>query len=147
MQNGHSITQLVDDRHPRSSPNTQLAAALTALGIPLDPHVGAQHFREKVAPSNIKDTTVWTFAERSACGKYDSAEMVRCWHDEAWMKANPEHPLAYLRAAFRNRDKLLDYICDVQGPLAVKRRGERAVVISKHTTAEARERLLKRLNA
>lgn len=210
MQSNTPITDLRDERHPLESQNTQLAAALTALGIPLDQHIGAQHFTEKTE-RGVRNLTVWTLAERSADGRFIAADLVKVWNDDAWLKANRAHPLAAMRAAFRtykalqnpdctlrelitldvaadrardpelrpvsdeeilrqwapfsasgepprtaveyviqafrNHKLLIAFICDKQGPLVVKRRGDRQAIISRHTTPERRAKLLSELNS
>ncbi len=205
MQKGSQLVQLSDELHPRTSENTQLAAALTALGIPLDPDLPPQHFVEEVAGEK-KHLTLWTLAPASPDGKHHTEELMRVWNDDSWLRANRAHPLAAMRAAFRcyrphispddflssvgklreitdpalapvavadiisrwdsfaksaeppadpvsyviqafrNHRALVRFICDFQGPIAVKRRGDRRACVTKHTTPEVRARIFQGLN-
>lgn len=210
MQDNDTIVTLRDSADPVRSPNTQLAAALVALGVPLDRHVGGQWHREVVAGTQ-RDETVWTLGALSADRRHNTAELAARWNDDAWLKANRAHPLAIMRAAFRSykclqnpdlslrevitldhaadnaRDpalravsdedilrrwasfsaspeppsdpvtwaiqgfrwhkRLVAFIADEQGPLAIVRRGQRTAVLSRHTSAQHRKRIEEGLNA
>jgi PHD/YefM family antitoxin component YafN of YafNO toxin-antitoxin module len=53
----------------------------------------------------------------------------------------------YVIQAFHNHKRLVAFICDEQGPLVIKRRGERNGIISRHTSPQDRQRILRELNA
>lgn len=146
MENGQIIIQLRDEKAPRESDKVRLAAALTALGAPLDTDIGLQWFRENAGGKTVEQTVI-TLRAMSIEEKWDPAELAKAWDDDAWHAANPGHPLAYIRAAFRNLDKILAFLCEEQGPLAVIRRGNRRAIISKRTTPEQRAKLLADLNS
>lgn len=206
MEKGTQLVQLSDAVAPRHSGNTQLAAALTALGIPLDPDLPPQHFVEEVAGVKTH-RTVWTLAPCSPDEKYHAEPLMRVWNDDAWLREYQTHPLAAMRAAFRcyrpsigpddslvsierirdipdpalapvspeciaadwssfskssappctavsyviqafrNHRALIRFICEQQGPIAVKRRGERVACVTKHTTPENRSKIFTGLNA
>jgi hypothetical protein len=205
MEDSSQIVQLSDELHPRSSQNTQLAAALTALGIPLDAQLPPQHFVEDVAGER-KHRTTWTLAPCSPDEKYHAEPLMRVWNDDSFLRATPRHPLAEMRLAFRcyavemgkdntllsirgreepdpalapvaaqaildqwdvfgqstrppatpveyviqafrNHRALVRFICETQGPIAVKRRGKRIALITKHTTPEDRVKIFAGLNA
>jgi len=85
--------------------NTHLAAALSAVGIPLMP--GDQGVRVLVGDVN---RMTFFFQPLSVCGTYKTDELIRAWDDRDWHLANPEHPFAYIKVAFANSSRLLDYI-------------------------------------
>ena len=124
--------------------NTILFAALTALGIPPEVELCGEYVEQ--VNGRPKSATVWRLAEKSICGKYDTAEMIKLWNDPAFVKNRPEHPLAYIKVAFENHTRALDFI-KRQGPIAVIRRGNKIGLISQHTTPADRERILAGLNA
>ena len=84
--------------------NTQLAAALSAVGIPL----------RKETPVRLitgdRDQHAFFFEEISPCGLYKTEELIRAWNDKDWHERNPEHPFAYLKVAFQNHARLTDYV-------------------------------------
>ncbi len=104
--------------------NTALAAALTAVGIPLSD----KSFIKVVGDGVRGERTMWFFEERSLCGKYKTRELIAAWSDDSWHLANPEHPFAYIKCALSNREKLVDKVKQ-EVPLAcVKRRGKIAFI-------------------
>lgn len=48
--------------------------------------------------------------ERSLCGKYKTADLILAWNNPKFEEENPDHPFAYIKAAFKNRDGLLDVV-------------------------------------
>ena len=104
--------------------NTSLAAALTAVGIPL----AKKPFVRVVGDNTRGERLVWFFEPQSADGQYQTAELIAAWNDDGWHQANPEHPFAYIKCALRNRERLVDKVKrDV--PLAcVRQRGKIAFI-------------------
>jgi len=102
--------------------NTCLAAALTAVGIPL----AEKPFIRVVGDGG--ERTVWLFEPASLCGKFVTKTLIEAWSDKSWHLANPEHPFAYIKCALLNREQLVDKVKrDV--PLAcVQRRGKIAFI-------------------
>lgn len=106
MHKGQKLVPLVGDGSPEHTEITPLAMALATLGIPVDPDVGAQHFRQKTGDS-VRETTVWILGTRSACGKYQTATLARKWDDLEWREQNFTHPLALMRLAYDLRRQLI----------------------------------------
>ena len=65
--------------------NTCLAAALTAVGIPL----AEKPFVRVVGDGIRGERTVWFFEPQSQCGKFQTKELIAAWHDEVWHHTNP----------------------------------------------------------
>ena len=65
--------------------NTALAAALSAVGIPL----AEKPFVRVVGDGIRGERVVWFFDPQSPCGKYRSTELIAAWSDNAWHLANP----------------------------------------------------------
>ncbi len=86
--------------------NTVLAAALSAVGIPL----AEKPFVRVVGDGIRGERVVWFFEPQSPFGKYLTAELIAAWSDHAWHIANPEHPFAYIKAALMNREALVTKI-------------------------------------
>lgn len=92
--------------NPLETTNTNLAAALCAVGIPL----------RKEAPVRLMTVTgkgeshCFFFQEKSPCGDYVTSDLIKAWDDKEWHMRNPEHPFAYLKVAFENKERLTDYI-------------------------------------
>lgn len=122
-----------------------MVPALTALGIPLDADCPYQETRELIDGREERVVT-WVLKPASACGRYDTQEMIRAWADSGFAKANPEHPFAYIKQAFENRDRI-EKTTNSQSPLALIRKGKRIALIPFDATPERREELLKELDA
>ena len=92
-----------------STANTDLAAALTALGIPLNRFRNHERLTGDI-PGGEK--YVWFFEPASQCGKYVTTAMMAAWHEEGWedRPENAEHPLAYLKCAAKNKFTLVGMI-------------------------------------
>lgn len=104
--------------------NTCLAAALTAVGIPL----AEKPFVRVVGDGIRGERTVWFFEPQSQDGSYQTKEMIAAWHDDAWHLANPEHPFAYIKCALLNRERLVDKVKQDVPLACVKRRGKIAFI-------------------
>jgi len=104
--------------------NTDLAAALTAVGIPL----AAKPFVRVVGDDIRGERTVWFFEPQSEDGLFQTKALIEAWSKDAWHLANPDHPFAYIKCALLNRHRLVDKVKrDV--PLGcVKRRGKIALI-------------------
>jgi hypothetical protein len=100
--------------------NTALAAALSAVGIPL-----AEKPLVRVVGDGIRgERVIWFFEPQSQCGKYATAELIAAWSDNAWHIANPEHPFAYIKAALVNRESLVTKIKQDVPLACISRRGK-----------------------
>jgi hypothetical protein len=99
-----------------------LAAALAALGIPFDdlPFVSTK--------STKGEHFVFLFKAVSNCGKFHTSDMARAWESEAWHVENPEHPFAYIKCAFKNREALLDKVKSAAPLIVVPKNGKLAIV-------------------
>jgi hypothetical protein len=122
-----------------STSNTCLAAALTAIGVPL-----AEKPFMQVVDTGGRERTVWFFAPVSLCGKYRSAKLIAAWNDEQWHLANPEHPFAYIKCAMINRERLVDKIKRKAPLVAIRRRGKIALV-PMNATPRQEELILRQL--
>ena len=103
--------------------NTCLAAALTALGIPL-----AERPFMKVVEDRRGERTIWFFEPQSHDGTHKTREMIEAWNDEAWHLRHPEHPFAYIKCAMKNREHLVDKVKQDVPLACIKRRGKIAFI-------------------
>jgi hypothetical protein len=104
--------------------NTCLAAALTAVGIPL----AEKPFVRVVGDGIRGERTVGFFEPQSSCGKFQTKQLIEAWNDDAWNHANPEHPFAYIKCALLNRQRLVDKVKQDVPLACVKRRGKIAFI-------------------
>jgi len=72
--------------------------AAAVLGIPLAPINDFVEYRRVDATGQPKQTVSWFLAQRDPTGRYKTNALYRQWRDPAWLAANPEHPLALMRA-------------------------------------------------
>ena len=104
--------------------NTCLAAALTAVGIPL----AEKPFVRVVGDGIHGERTVWFFEPQSADNRFQTKELIEAWNDEAWHLANPEHPVAYIKCALMNRQRLVDKVKQDVPLGCLRRRGKIAFI-------------------
>lgn len=90
---------------PLETSNTKLAAALSAVGIPL-----RKDCPVRLLTGSGGDSHCFFFEPYSLCGEYNTVEMIRAWNDKIWHINHPEHPFAFLKVAFENQERLLDYV-------------------------------------
>lgn len=134
--------------NPMVSPNTQLVAAALTSGFKL------------VEPGGFRDTVEQTergplrrvewFIDGASRGKFrqgatsediEFPEFRRRYESEEWCLANPDHPIAFLRWAFRAHGLLRDRIRSLK-PAALVRRGNRQVTIPDGLPEDKRRQLL-----
>ncbi|MHA3773665.1 hypothetical protein ACXR0O_19185 [Verrucomicrobiota bacterium sgz303538] len=137
----YSLEALTSDE--LATRNTQLFAALTSFGIEPETELCGEYV-ESVGGQTVS-ATVWRLKERSNCGKWDTGELIKLWNSPDLDQTHPDHPIAHLRAGFRNYAAAVRFLKD-QGPIAIKRRGKRIALISRHTTPERRAKILEGLN-
>jgi hypothetical protein len=136
--------RFIQAARPLQTSDTRLFAALVTLGIePLE--MPAIYSGE--TPDGRPRMT-WTLAHVSKCGQYHTRAMMEAWHSMDWMKNNPEHPLAYLKAFCENLNVAVDHVKDPQHQMTVVRgRGGKLGLLSPNdprATREAFLRILKR---
>lgn len=116
-----------------------LCAALLALGIP---------FNEETPYIKTKTTYGEKYRfflqEISVCGKYDTQKMINAWYDDDFHKSNSEHPFAYIKCAFKNREGLLDKVNKDSSLVIIERNGK-LVIISENASKELQEKIFSEL--
>ena len=113
--------------------NIELAACLATLGFGLLDCT-------RLKGDGIDDRTpqgrvTWRFTPASADGKYTLAQVLSAWRNDVWLSdpANKD-PLAFIISAFRNRQRLMDYIFQGRAMVAIKR-GNRWALVPEDCTA------------
>jgi hypothetical protein len=146
MQRGDKLIIIRDaDTDPRASRTTAMIAALSALGIPLDTDCPYQETRELIERREQRVVT-WVLKPSSVCGRFETQDMLKAWADAGFVRANPEHPFAYIKQAFENHAHIVESVT-TQAPLALIRKGKRIALIPFDATPERREQLLAELDA
>jgi len=115
--------------------NLKLATALVTMGIP---------FRSQGAFSVVEDAdnhgqrTITFFFNDTTDSR--GSRMMQTW-EKGWSAiTNPEDPLAYIRAALENRERILDAMNNAT-PLIKKSFGKATLLISKNATPELKKKL------
>jgi hypothetical protein len=121
--------------------NTKLAAALTAVGIPMKKEKPVQI----ITGGRGADRVAFFFEAISPCGLYHTRELMLAWDDEGWHLRNPEHPFAYLRVAFQNMERLTDY-CRQGTPIGFVTKGSKIAFMSLNASGELQKKVFKELN-
>ncbi|MEQ1862912.1 MAG: hypothetical protein ABMA13_23570 [Chthoniobacteraceae bacterium] len=136
-----SLEALTSD--PLATRNTILFAALTAVGIPAEPDLCGEYV-EEIHGERVS-ATVWRLRDRSLDGKFPTEDLIKLWNDPEFTTKHPEHPLAYIKCAFENHTRAVAFIKE-QGPIAMRRRGKKIALITRHTSPELKARILDELN-
>lgn len=119
--------------------NLKQATALATLGIP---------WREKEPFVVIEDADnrnqreVTFFFEDTPDGR--GGRIMDLWNRGWSAMTNPEDPLAYIRAALENRERLLDAMNNAT-PLVKKSFGKATLLISKNASSDLKKRISKYL--
>ena len=119
-----------------------LAAALAAYGLPLFRH-------EDNSPPYVKLKTAkgssftFFFEEENEDGD-KTQDYINAWYDESWIDNNQDNPFAYIKAAFKNRETLLD-IVNKASTLVVVEKGNRFALISSDAPEDVKEKVFSRL--
>jgi hypothetical protein len=116
-----------------------LAAALTAVGIPL-----AEKPFLQVMEDGCRERTIWLFEAQSEDGKHDTRQLIAAWDDASWHLAHPEHPFAYIKCALKNREQLVDKVKQ-NAPLACIRKNGKIGFIPLNASPRTEERFLRQL--
>jgi len=122
--------------------NTMLAAALTAMGIPLHTE---RPFSVATGDGIVGDHRVTFYFEQvSICGQYSTAELLAAWEDREWHDKHPEHPFAYIKCAMQNYGRLLDKL-KKEAPIGVIRKHKKLALISLNASQHLQDLILRRL--
>jgi hypothetical protein len=116
-----------------------LAAALLAMGIAPNP---TQPYAK--TKSVHGERYRFFFNDTSECGSYSTMKLINAWEDDQFCVNEPEHPFSYIKAAFQNREGLLDTINKHPGYVVVEKNGKMAI-ISKNASEEFQQKIFSQL--
>ncbi len=134
--------------NPMVSPNTQLIAAALTSGFRLVDPGGYRDTVEQTEAGPVR--RVEWFIDGASRGSFrtpagveevEFPEFRRRYESEDWCLANPDHPIAFLRWAFRAHGHLRDRIRTLK-PAALIRKGNRQVTIPDGLPEPKRQQLL-----
>lgn len=143
------VSVLSDHEHPLKSSNTHLVAATTTAGGELAPQ-GYLDTIEQGVDGKPRRTVVWLLADKQieispfAGETISTQEFIRRWMDREWLKANPDHPITFMRYYQTNLQSLRDAIRE-QTPTLKITKGGRSAFLSANATEEERSKLLAKL--
>jgi hypothetical protein len=139
-----------DDQPLASIEGASAVAAITA-GYRLVDGKQVKNFEdyiEDAADGTMIRETVWVFDDSATAEFGDErlpleAFLIR-FRDLEWCKANPEHPIAYLRHAHENLSKFRDHFRKHR-PMILLRKGQRTLKIRPDLTPDEKAKWLKLL--
>ena len=148
MKEGQQVLFLRDDQPPLKSDLTHLVAAALVCGFEFANNKPLLDTLEEV-DGQPKRSVTWsldgaskaTFRPQFAEGTFDLAEFRKCFEDLEWCRANPDHPIAYLRA-FSDALSSLRNELRTQKPLFLVRRGKRFALIPQDADPAKKAELL-----
>ena len=151
MRTGQKIVFVRGNEPPLRCPHTALIAAALVSGAQLAGEKPFLHTLEEI-DGVPKRTTTWSvncggelvFRPGFTEERIDFAEFRRRFEDEAWCRANPDHPIAYLRAFAETLDELRAQLRD-QKPAFLLRKGKRFAVIPQDADPERKREILELL--
>lgn len=113
--------------------NIELAACLSTLGFGL---LDCTRLKgDGIDARTPQGRVTWRFTPTSADGKYTLAQVLAAWKNDAWLSdPTNKDPLAFIISAFRNRQRLMDYIFQGRTMVAIKC-GNRWALIPEDCTA------------
>jgi hypothetical protein len=124
-----------------STQNLKVASVLTALGFNFENDAAPV---TRVSRQNGNESTVfWFHALHPTTGQ--TADQVNRWmtvEGDDFCDKNPEHPVAYMRAALMNRDELVGVVKRTPRMCVIERNGK-TIAISEHATDEDKKRFAK----
>jgi hypothetical protein len=148
MRSGQKIIFVRGHEPPLQSRDTALIAAALVSGAKL---AGSKPLVDTIeeVDGKAKRTSTWSvdgggeiaFRPNFAAESIDFAEFRRRFEDETWCRANPDHPIAYLRAF---ADTLGDIRDQLRGrkPAFLIRKGRRFAVIPQDAEPERKREIL-----
>lgn len=139
----YSVVVIGGEGDPATAETTDMVLALFALGIEPLARAPLVETVEEIDGRPVHRHT-WQLQAKSADGRHDTDKLRKAWNDPAWFKANPEHPLAYLRAWLIQRRHLVAQLKN-SVPLGVVRKGDKSVLIPLDATPEEEAFLLAKL--
>jgi hypothetical protein len=98
-----------------------LAAALATMGIGMPQ-------RPEIITSEEGSIYTFYFHDASDDGLYITKDLVQAWASDNWELENPDHPFAYIKTAFKNREALLDLTKQFKHLLLVKSKGKMRLI-------------------
>ena len=139
---------LRDDQPPLKSDLTHLVAAAVICGFEFANHKPLLDTLEEVN-GEPKRSVTWsldgaskaTFRPQFTERTFDLAEFRQCFESIEWCRANPDHPISYLRA-FSDAMTSLRNELRTQKPLLLVRRGKRFALIPQDADPAKKAKLL-----
>ena len=148
MRTGQKIVFVRGSEPPLKSRDTALVAAALVSGARL---LGDKPFLDTIeeVDGEPRRTTTWSvdgggelvFRPGFPEERIDFAEFRRRFEDEAWCAANPDHPIAYLRAFADAHAELRDQLRG-RKPAFLLRKGKRFAVIPQDADPERKQEIL-----
>lgn len=147
---GSSFQCIRDDRAPLQSELTKMIIAARTCGAKWW-NGGKSAFHYGVSEAG-KIEVQWTF-DAAKCMSFrlpdgemetiDFAEFWRRWESDAWIEANPDHPIAYLKVFCATMHAMRAYRVE-QKPSLVLRKGKRVANIPAEASDEEREKIMRK---
>ena len=124
-------------------PTALLVCGLLSVGVPEHPDFRLSITEEEVV-GEPQTRWRWVLATQSADGFYLTSDLVKWWHDPAWLAAHPTHEWAIVRATLHNMAEVARRIRDTI-PRIIVRRGLNAAHIPANASPARRAHLLGKL--
>lgn len=123
--------------------NLALASALMTIGIPFDPQTPLVKTRRQGPDGKSYEQYTFQFQTQSICGQYQTSTLIEAWHNPTFNEEFPEHPFAYLKCGFENREFLLDRVKQSVALVIIEKNGKH-LAISENASKELMEGTFRR---
>lgn len=148
FRRGQTLSILRDNEAPLQSPNTRIVAAALASGATFAndrPLIDAI----ESTPEGPKRTVTWCMSgDRSISFRPNFAEETLAFDQfrerfdsREWCEANPDHPIAYMRAFSEQMNRLRDRVKTMR-PMLMVRKGRRTALIPSDCSEERKAEIL-----
>lgn len=149
ITNGSTVISLRDDKSPLQSPNTRLVAAALAVGFQF---AGDKSFMDATDEAGKRTVTwlmdaalkvpfKWVEDDKAKHEDITFGEFRKRYTDMEWVRSNPDHPIAYLRAVHKKHVNLVGRIKELPTCATIKH-GKKTASIPSNATPEEREWVL-----
>ena len=131
---------LIEKQRVLATKDIKLAACLMACGVPLDT-------QEPVTfvSSDGGRSVRFNFMPAAINGQFTAQALMRAWAmGDAFIKENPEHPISYLMACWRNYMGLRDYVKELK-PLVMLQKGKSIAVVDPNSPQAIQDKILQKI--
>jgi hypothetical protein len=121
-----------------------LVSALLTMGISPEVEAPITKVKRFDRDGNPFEHCTFNFQGESMCGQYKTTDLIHAWNNPNFNDEFPEHPFAYIRCAFNNREFALDKVKQAI-PLIIIEKNGKHVAISENASKQLKEETFRKI--